>query len=91
MPPEKLRIDIKLEIGIQSETVEVSGAALISMSKSLDAARRSRDGDNMTTLSLNGPSYTDLLRSAGHHAGDTMKPNSIIMAGVTGAIEPQAR
>ena len=43
----------------------------------------------MTTLSLNGRSYTDLLPiQPGVTPITTMKPNSVIMAGVTGPIAP---
>jgi hypothetical protein len=87
---EKLRIDIKLEIGIQSETVEVSGSASeIHIEKVSTQLGEVVTADNMTTLSLNGRSYTDLLAiQPGITPVTTMKPNSIIMAGVTGAIEP---
>src|SRR5262244_2743722 len=43
----------------------------------------------MTNLSLNGRSYTDLLAiQPGIAPITTMKPNSVIMAGVTGTIAP---
>src|SRR5262252_8440147 len=43
----------------------------------------------MTNLSLNGRSYTDLLAiQPGIAPTTTMKPNSVIMAGVTGTIAP---
>src|SRR5262249_28262182 len=43
----------------------------------------------MTNLSLNGRSYTDLLAiQPGIAPITTMKPNSVIMAGVTGTISP---
>jgi hypothetical protein len=87
---EKLRIDIKLEIGIQGETVEVSGSASdVRVERLSTQLGEVVTGDNMTTLSLNGRSYTDLLPiQPGITPVTTMKPNSIIMAGVTGAIEP---
>src|SRR5262249_58684499 len=43
----------------------------------------------MTNLSLNGRSYTDLLAiQPGIAPTTTLKPNSVIMAGVTGTIAP---
>jgi hypothetical protein len=87
---EKLRIDIKLTLGAQNETVEVKGTATeIHVEKVSTQLGEVVSADNMTTLSLNGRSYTDLLPiQPGITPITTMKPNSIIMAGVTGAIEP---
>jgi carboxypeptidase family protein len=87
---EKLRMDVKLELGTQSETVEVKGTATeIHVEKVSTQLGEVVSADDMTTLSLNGRSYTDLLPiQPGITPVTTMKPNSIIMAGVTGAIEP---
>lgn len=87
---EKLRIDMKLELGQQTEMITVSGtAAEVHIEKVSTQLGEVVSADNMTTLSLNGRSYTDLLPiQPGVTPVTTMKPNSIIMAGVTGAIEP---
>jgi hypothetical protein len=87
---EKLRIDVKLEVGEQSETVTVNGTlSEVHVEKVSTQLGEVVSADNMTTLSLNGRSYTDLLPiQPGITPITTMKPNSIIMAGVTGAIEP---
>ena len=86
----RLQADVKLELVGQAETVTVSA--------SVDEVRVERastqlgevvSAEKMTELSLNGRSYTDLLPiQPGITPVTTMKPNSIIMAGVTGAIEP---
>ena len=55
------------------------------------SARWSRP-TTMTTLSLNGRSFTDLLRhSAGRVPMTTMQADSVIMAGVTGAVAPSGQ
>jgi hypothetical protein len=87
---EKLKIDVKLEVGEQSETVTVNGTlSEVHVEKVSTQLGEVVSADNMTTLSLNGRSYTDLLPiQPGITPVTTMKPNSIIMAGVTGAIDP---
>src|SRR5205823_3016900 len=71
-------------------TVEVSGSTSdIHVERVSTQLGEVVTAENMTTLSLNGRSYTDLLAiQPGITPVTTMKPNSIIMAGVTGAIEP---
>jgi hypothetical protein len=86
----RVQADVKLELVGQAETVTVTA--------SVDEVRVERastqlgevvSAEKMTELSLNGRSYTDLLPiQPGITPVTTMKPNSIIMAGVTGAIEP---
>jgi len=55
----------------------------------LDATRRRRPATTMTSLSLNGRSYTDLLSiQPGVIPTTTIQSNSVIMAGVTGPVAP---
>jgi hypothetical protein len=86
----KVRLDAKIDVGEQSETVTVTAAATeLHVEKVSTQLGEVVSSAKMTTLSLNGRSYTDLLPiQPGVTPVTTMKPNSIIMAGVTGAIEP---
>ncbi len=83
-----LQINVTLEIGEQSETVTVSVNAVRVDTVSTQL------GDvvpaaTMTTLSLNGRSYTDLLSiQPGVIPTTTIQSNSVIMAGVTGPVAP---
>jgi hypothetical protein len=83
-----LRINVTLELGEQSETVTVSVNAIRvdTVSTQLGEVVPSQ---TMTTLSLNGRSYTDLLSiQPGVIPMTTIQPNSVIMAGVTGPVAP---
>jgi hypothetical protein len=84
----RLQIDATLEVGEQTETVTVVENAIRVETASTEL------GDvvpatEMTTLSLNGRSYTDLLPiQPGVIPVTTIMPNSVIMAGVTGTVAP---
>src|SRR5436190_12103979 len=83
-----LQINATLELGEQSETVTVTVNAL-----RVDTASTQLGevipATTMTTLSLNGRSYTDLLSiQPGVIPTTTMQANSVIMAGVTGPVNP---
>ena len=87
----RLQADFKLEVVGQAETVTVSASVdEVRVERVVDAARRGRVGrEDDRRCRSNGRSYTDLLAiQPGITPVTTMKPNSIIMAGVTGAIEP---
>src|ERR1700738_2675024 len=86
-----LRINATLEVGEQSETVTVSADQLrvdtvsTQLGEVVSAA-------TMTTLSLNGRSYTALLPlQPGVVPATTIQPNSVIMAGVTGTVAPSGQ
>ena len=83
-----IRINVTLELGEQSETVTVSVNAVRvdTVSTQLGEVVPSQ---TMTTLSLNGRSYTDLLSiQPGVIPTTTIQSNSVIMAGVTGPVAP---
>lgn len=83
-----LQINTTLELGEQSETVTVSVNAVRvdTVSTQLGEVVPS---ETMTSLSLNGRSYTDLLSiQPGVIPTTTIQPNSVIMAGVTGPVAP---
>jgi hypothetical protein len=87
----RLQIDATLEVGGQSETVTVTANSVHVETTSTQI------GDvvpaaTMTTLSLNGRSFTDLLAiQPGVIPVTTMQTDSIIMAGVTGAVAPSGQ
>ena len=84
----RLQVDATLEVGGQSETVTVSENAVRVETASTQLGEVV-SALNMTTLSLNGRSYTDLLAiQPGVIPMTTIMPNSVIMAGVTGSIAP---
>ncbi len=83
-----VQINVTLEVGGQSETVTVSVNAIRvdAVSTQLGEVVPST---TMTTLSLNGRSYTDLLAiQPGVIPMTTIQANSVIMAGVTGPVAP---
>src|SRR3954466_2024296 len=83
-----VQINVALELGEQSETVTVSVNAVRvdTVSTQLGEVVASQ---TMTSLSLNGRSYTDLLSiQPGVIPTTTIQSNSVIMAGVTGPVAP---
>ena len=87
-----LKVDAALEVGEQSETVTVAATAATTEAQVDTVATHLGElvtGSQMTSLPLNGRSYTDLLSiQPGVIPVTTLQPNSVIMAGVTGAISP---
>src|SRR5438128_657501 len=84
----RLRVDAMLEVGEQTETVTVVENAIRVETASTQLGEVVA-ATKMTTLSLNGRSYTDLLPiQPGVVPITTIMPNSVIMAGVTGTVEP---
>ena len=83
-----VQINVTLELGEQSEevTVTVNAVRVDTVSTQLGEVVPST---TMTTLSLNGRSYTDLLAiQPGVIPMTTIQANSVIMAGVTGPVAP---
>jgi hypothetical protein len=86
-----LRVDAVLEIANVAEAVTVSVGAVQVDAASMTIAR-TMSSATMTGLALNGRSYTDLLAiQPGVAPVTTMRPDSIVMAGVTGAIQPSGQ
>jgi hypothetical protein len=86
-----LQINVTLELGEQSEevTVAVNAIRVDTVSTQLGEVVPST---TMTTLSLNGRSYTDLLAiQPGVIPTTTIQANSVIMAGVTGPVAPSGQ
>jgi hypothetical protein len=83
-----LRVNATLEVGEQSETVTVTANQLRVDTVSTQLGEVV-SASTMTTLSLNGRSYTDLLAiQPGVIPTTTIQSNSVIMAGVTGTVAP---
>src|SRR6202140_3709860 len=86
-----LQENATLEVGEQSETVTVSVNAVRVDTVSTQLGEVV-SAPTMTSLSLNGRSYTDLLSiQPGVIPTTTMQANSVIMAGVTGPISPSGQ
>jgi hypothetical protein len=87
-----LKVDVVLELGQRSETVMVVATEAASEAQIDTVATHLGElvtGTQMTSLPLNGRSYTDLLPiQPGVIPVTTLQPNSVIMAGVTGTLAP---
>ncbi len=84
-----LRMDIALAIGAQSDTVTVTSVAGVQVDTSATHLGEVVSGPQMSALPLNGRSYTDLLAiQPGVAPISTLLPSSVIMAGVTGGLDP---
>jgi len=84
-----LRIDITMQMGSQSESVTVTGTTAAQVETSTTQLGEVVTAATMTALPLNGRSYTDLLAiQPGVAPVSTLLPSSVIMAGVTGSIDP---
>lgn len=87
-----VRVDLRLEVGQRSDTVTVS-AADSTIETQVDTVA-THLGEVVTekqieAIPLNGRSYTDLLAiQPGVSPVTTLTPTSVIMAGVTGTINP---
>ena len=87
----QLQVDVTLEVGGQSETVTVSASAVHVETTSTQIGEVV-PAETMTTLALNGRSFTDLLAiQPGVIPTTTIQPDSIIMAGVTGSVSPSGQ
>jgi Carboxypeptidase regulatory-like domain len=87
-----LRIDTALQVGQRSQAVTVTESAEAIQTQVATVATHLGDvvsGKQMEALPLNGRSYTDLLAiQPGVTPVTTLTPASVIMAGVTGTINP---
>jgi hypothetical protein len=84
-----IRVDFSLEVGTQTDTVTVTSDTGVQVETASTYLGEVVSGAQMTALPLNGRSYTDLLAiQAGVAPVSTLLPSSVIMAGVTGSIDP---
>lgn len=87
-----IRLDVTLELGQKSDTVTVveTEAAIETQVESVSThLGEVVPASQMEALPLNGRSYTDLLAiQPGVSPITTLTPTSVIMAGVTGTINP---
>ena len=84
-----LRVDATLAIGTQSDTVTVTSDTGVQVDTVATHLGEVVSGAQMTALPLNGRSYTDLLAiQPGVAPISTLLPSSVIMAGVTGSLDP---
>ena len=84
-----IRVDISLEIGTKTDTVTVTSDAGVRVETAATHLGEVVSASEMTALPLNGRSYTDLLAiQPGVAPVSTLLPSSVIMAGVTGSIDP---
>ena len=84
-----IRVDVSLDIGTQTDTVTVTTDAGVQIETAATHLGEVVSAAQMTALPLNGRSYTDLLAiQPGVAPVSTLLPSSVIMAGVTGGIDP---
>jgi hypothetical protein len=84
-----IRVDVTLQIATQADTVTVSSESGAQVDTVATHLGEVVSGDQMTAIPLNGRSYTDLLAiQPGVAPVSTLLPSSVIMAGVTGSIDP---
>ena len=84
-----IRVDVPLVIGAQTDSVMVTSSAAVQVDTVATHLGEVISSAQMTALPLNGRSYTDLLAiQPGVAPISTLLPSSVIMAGVTGSIDP---
>jgi hypothetical protein len=84
-----VRMDLVLEMGARADTVNVSGDASTQVDTGSTYLGAVVSAAQMTSIPLNGRSYTDLLAiQPGVAPQSTQLSSSVIMAGVTGSIDP---
>ena len=84
-----LRVDAKLAVATQSDVVTVNSDTGVQVETAATHLGEVVSGAQMTALPLNGRSYTDLLAiQPGVAPISTLMPSSVIMAGVTGSLDP---
>jgi hypothetical protein len=84
-----LRIDITLDMGTRTDSVTVASAASGQVETVTTHLGEVVSAAQMTAIPLNGRGYTDLLAiQPGVAPVSTLLPSSVIMAGVTGSIDP---
>ena len=84
-----LRVDARLSVATQSDVVTVTCDSGIQVETAATHLGEVVSGVQMSALPLNGRSYTDLLAiQPGVAPISTLLPSSVIMAGVTGSLDP---
>ena len=84
-----IRVDVALVIGAETASVMVTSSTRVAVDTVATHLGEVISGSQMTALPLNGRSYTDLLAiQPGVAPISTLLPSSVIMAGVTGSIDP---
>jgi hypothetical protein len=84
-----IRVDITLRIATQADAVTVSSESGYQVDTVATHLGEVVSAEQMTAVPLNGRSYTDLLAiQPGVVPVSTLLPSSVIMAGVTGSIDP---
>ena len=84
-----LRVDATLSVAARSDAVVVTADPQVEVDTSSTHLGEVISGSQMTDLPLNGRSYTDLLAiQPGVAPISTLLPSSVIMAGVTGGLDP---
>jgi hypothetical protein len=84
-----LKVDVAMQVGGNSESVQVVAEAAVQIDTVATHLGDVVTGEQMTALPLNGRAYTDLLAiQPGVTPISTLLPSSVIMAGVTGGIDP---
>jgi hypothetical protein len=83
------RLDLVLAVGSLSDAVTVTADSGVQIETTATHLGEVVSGTQMTALPLNGRSYTDLLAiQPGVAPISTLTPSSVIMAGVTGSLNP---
>jgi hypothetical protein len=84
-----IRLDLVLAVGGQSDAVTVTADLGAQVETTATHLGEVVSGTEMTAIPLNGRSYTNLLATQpGVAPISTLLPNSVIMAGVTGSLNP---
>ena len=84
-----IRVDVTLQIAAQNDTVIVVSEGVAQVETVATHLGEVVSSEQMTAIPLNGRSYTDLLAiQPGVAPVSTLLPSSVIMAGVTGSIDP---
>jgi hypothetical protein len=84
-----IRVDAALSVVTRQDTVTVTSDAGVEIDAIATHLGEVVSGAQMTALPLNGRSYTDLLTiQPGVAPISTLLQNSVIMAGVTGSLDP---
>jgi hypothetical protein len=84
-----LKVDFMMQVGGDAQSIQVTSEAEVQIDSVATHLGDVVTGAQMTALPLNGRAYTDLLAiQPGVTPISTLLPSSVIMAGVTGSIDP---
>lgn len=84
-----VHVDVRLTLATQKQTITVRSATQVHVETASNELGETVSTIDMTSLPLDGRSYTDLLSvEPGVAPMSTLLPNSVVMAGVTGNIDP---